>query len=84
VSYGSGPHFPVEVGSGAVTCTVTHCGSQVSSIKKSMPVQLGTYVPNAHEHVSKAHGIRAIMSQKDVRVGNVVNSCKACRQTATM
>jgi hypothetical protein len=45
-------------------------------------VQLGTYVPNACTHVSKAPDIRAIIGLQDVRVGNIVNACMACRQVA--
>jgi hypothetical protein len=47
-------------------------------------VQLGTHVPNTHMHVFKALDIRAIMGLQDVQVDNIVNACKACRQTATM
>jgi hypothetical protein len=45
-------------------------------------VQLGSYVPNARTHVSKAPDVRAIMGLQDVRVGNTVNACKMCRQAA--
>jgi hypothetical protein len=64
VTYGSGPHLPVEVGSGAVTCLTAPFGPWTSSIKKSlagMSAQLGTHVPNPRVHVSKAYDIRAIM-----------------------
>jgi hypothetical protein len=58
VSYGSGSHLPIEVGSGAVTYPVAPCGPRASSIKKSlavMSVQLDTYVLNARAQVSKVH-----------------------------
>jgi hypothetical protein len=47
-------------------------------------MQLGTHVPNAHAHVSKAPDIRAIMGLHDVWVGSTVNTYKACRQTNTL
>jgi hypothetical protein len=51
VSYGSGPHLPVEVSSGTVTYPVIPCEPRPSSIKKRLAVlsvQLGTHVSNAH------------------------------------
>jgi hypothetical protein len=47
--------------------------------KKSLaclPMQLGSHVPNARTHVSKAHDIRAIMTQQDVRACCAINACK--------
>jgi hypothetical protein len=64
VSYGSGPHLPAEMGYGAATCPVGPYEPRASSIKKSLtclPVQLGTHVPNAHMHVSKAPHVKTIM-----------------------
>jgi hypothetical protein len=83
VSYSSGPRLPVEVGFGAVTNHVAPCGPWASSIKKSLaviPMQLGTYVPNARAQVFKALDIRVIMGLQDVRAGSAVNACKTCRQ----
>jgi hypothetical protein len=57
MSYGSGPHLPAEVGSGAATCPAAPCGLWASSVKKSlsvMPVQLGTHVPNVRAQVFNA------------------------------
>jgi hypothetical protein len=82
VSYGSRHRLPAEVGSGATTCRMAPYGSRASNIHKSLaglPMQLGTHVPNAHAHVSKAPDIRAIMGLHDVRVGSTVNTYKACR-----
>jgi hypothetical protein len=64
MSYGSRPHLPAEVDSGAATCPVAPCGLRVSSIKKSlsvMLVQLGTHVPNAHAQASNAHDRACMM-----------------------
>jgi hypothetical protein len=47
-------------------------------------MQLGTHVPNAGAHISKAPDIRAIMGLQDVQAGSVVNACKACGQAATL
>jgi hypothetical protein len=47
-------------------------------------MQLGTQVPNAHAHVSKAPHIRAIMHLQDMQAGSVVNSCKACGYASTV
>jgi hypothetical protein len=50
VSYGSGPHLPTEVGSGAVTCHTGSPWAMSLSIKKrlaSLTVQLGMHVHNA-------------------------------------
>jgi hypothetical protein len=85
VSYGSEPRLPAEVSSGIATCPTTPCGPQASSIKKSLavlPVKLGTHVPNACAHISKASDIRAIMRLQDVRAGSAVNACMVCRQVA--
>jgi hypothetical protein len=93
VSYDSEPRLPVEVGSNAATYPAAPCGPRVSSIKKDLavlPVQLGTHVPNAHTHVSKALDIRAIMGLQDVRTGSAAPAlwttrlaplqCQATRQ----
>jgi hypothetical protein len=56
VSYGSGPHLPVEMGSGTATYPAVPCGPWTSSIKKSLvalPVQLDTHVSNARTQISK-------------------------------
>jgi hypothetical protein len=87
VSYDSGPHFLVEVDSNATMYPAAPYGPLASSIKKSLavlPVRLGTHVPNARTHISKAPDFRAIMGLQDVRTGSVVNACKACRQVATV
>jgi hypothetical protein len=78
---GSRPCLSAKVGSGVATCYVVSCGPQTSSIKKSLvclPVQLGTYVPNACAHISKAPDVRAIMGLQDVWASSVFNACKAC------
>jgi hypothetical protein len=57
ISYGSGPHLPVEVGFGAATYPMVPCGPRASGIKKSLAVllvQLGTHLPNARAQVSNA------------------------------
>jgi hypothetical protein len=87
MSYGSGPHLLDKVGSGATMCLTAPCGPPASSIKKSLaglPVQLGTHIPNARVHISNAHDVRAIMGLQDVRAGNALNACKACKLVATM
>jgi hypothetical protein len=69
VSYGSGPHLPGEVRSGAATYPMATCGPRASSIKKSLvalPVQLDMHVPSAHAQVSKAPN----------------RACKTCGQVA--
>jgi hypothetical protein len=66
-------------------CPMTPCGTCAPSIKKSLaglPVQVGTHVPNASVHVFKVPHIRTIMCLQDVRTDSVVNTCKACGQTA--
>jgi hypothetical protein len=47
-------------------------------------VQLGTHVPNARPHISKAPHVRAIMLLQDVQAGSVVNTCKACGHASTV
>jgi hypothetical protein len=87
VSYGSGPHIPVEVVSGASMCPAGPYGPRVSSINKSiagLPMQLDTHVPNTRVHVSKAPHVRAIMRLQDVQASSVVNTCKACGHASTM
>jgi hypothetical protein len=62
-------------------------GPQASSIKKSLAglsVQLGTHVPNARAHVSKAPHVRAIMHLQYVQAANVVNTYKACGHASTV
>jgi hypothetical protein len=57
VSYDSGSHLSVEVGSDAATYPVVSCEPWVSSIKKMLavlPVQLVTHVPNTCAQVFKA------------------------------
>jgi hypothetical protein len=71
MSYGSGPHLPAEVSSGADTCLMAHCGSWASSIKKSLvdlSVELDMHVLNARAYVFNASDIRASWG------------CKTCRQ----
>jgi hypothetical protein len=57
-------------GSGAATtCPVVSCGPRALNIKKSLaglPVQLDSYISNAHVHVSKAPDVRAIMGLQDM------------------
>jgi hypothetical protein len=63
------------------------CGPHASDIKKSLAghlVQLGSHVPNARVHVSKAPDVRVIMGLQDVRAGSAVNAYKMCRQTTTV
>jgi hypothetical protein len=47
-------------------------------------MHLGTYVPNARAHVSKAPHVRAIMLLQDVQVGSVVNTYKAYGYASTV
>jgi hypothetical protein len=47
-------------------------------------MQLDMYVPNIRAYVSKVPDVRAIMGRQDVRAGSIVNTCKACRQAATV
>jgi hypothetical protein len=73
---------PYRESSGAATaCPAVSCGPQPSNIKKSlagMRVQLGSHVPNARTHVSKAHDARAIMGLQDVWEGSVFSTYKMC------
>jgi hypothetical protein len=76
-----------EVGFGAATFPGAPCGLRVSSIKKrlvDMHVQLGTHVPNARVHVSKAPHVRAVTHLQDMWAGGVVNTCKACVYASTV
>jgi hypothetical protein len=60
---------PFWEGSGAVMHHMVPCGQRASNIKKSLvglPLPLGTHIPNAHVHASKAPDIRAIMGLQDV------------------
>jgi hypothetical protein len=87
VSYGSGSWLSAEVDFGAATFPGAPCGLRVSSIKKrvvDMHVQLGTHVPNARVHVSKAPHVRAVTHLQDMRAGGVVNTCKACVYASTV
>jgi hypothetical protein len=45
-------------------------------------MQLGTHVPNACAHVSKALDVRATIVMQDVRAGSTVSACKAYRHVA--
>jgi hypothetical protein len=70
---------PYWEGFDAATHPTVPCGPWASNIKKSLaclPMQLGSHVPNARTHVSKAHDIRAIMTRQDVRAGCAINACK--------
>jgi hypothetical protein len=61
--------------SGATTRSVAPCGLHALNIKKSLAglhMQLGSHVPYAHTHVSKAHDVRTIMSLQDVRAGSTL------------
>jgi hypothetical protein len=54
-------------------------------MKKSLAnlhVQLGTHVPNARVHVSKAAHVRAIIRLQDVWGDSIVNTCKVCRHAS--
>jgi hypothetical protein len=60
-------------GSGAATASpLAPCGPRASSMKKNLtglPMQLVSYVPEAHTHVSKTLDISAIMGLQDVCAG---------------
>jgi hypothetical protein len=63
---------PYREGSSAATHPVVSYGLRASNIKKSLaglPVQLGSHVPIAHTHVSKAPNVRASMGLQGVRAG---------------
>jgi hypothetical protein len=45
-------------------------------------VQLGSYVPNAHAHISKAPDVKPIMGLQEVQVGSTVNAEKTCKHAA--
>jgi hypothetical protein len=56
-------------------------------MKKSLAgltVQEVSYVPNKYAHVSKALDIRDIMGLQDMQAGSTINTCKTCRQAATV
>jgi hypothetical protein len=68
-------------------CHAVPGGSRATSIKKSLadlPVQLGLRVLNERAQASKVPDIRVSMGMQDVRVDNIFNACKTCRQTATV
>jgi hypothetical protein len=71
----------------ATTCHVVPYGPRASNIKKrlvGLPVQLGSHVPIAHVHVSKASDVGAIMGLQDVRTCIVFHGCKTCGHVATV
>jgi hypothetical protein len=60
-------------------------GPRISDTKKrlaGLPVQLGSYVPNAHAHISKAPDVKPIMGLQEVQVGSTVNAEKTCKHVA--
>jgi hypothetical protein len=80
-------HPPYQEGSGAATRLAVQCGLRATNIKKSLagsPVRLGSHVPNACTHVSKALDIIVIMGLQDVQIGNAFNDCKTCGHTTTV
>jgi hypothetical protein len=68
----------------ATTCHAVPCGPRASNIKKSLtslPVQLGSHVPNARTHICKTPDANVIMGLQDVWTSSAFNAYKTCRQT---
>jgi hypothetical protein len=85
VPYGSGPHLPVEVSSGAVTCPTGPYGPRASSIKESLaglPVQLGTHVFNARAHVSTRRGHHASVRRAGWQYSQYMQGVRTCIYSA--
>jgi hypothetical protein len=71
----------------AITHPAVPCGSQASSMKKSLAdllVRQGSYVPNARAHISKTSDVMVIMGLQDVRAGTTDNAYKTCGHAATV
>jgi hypothetical protein len=71
----------------AATHHAVMCGSQASSIEKSLaglPAQLYLLVPNARAQVFKVPNVWVILGLQDMWAGSAVNACKTYGHVATV
>jgi hypothetical protein len=71
----------------AATQHAVLCGSQTSSIEKSLaslPVQLYLRVSNARARVFKVPNVWVILGLHDMWASSAFNACKTCEHVATV